>query len=66
MISTVYLFFLFAVMDGIKVNLISKRNGHHGPTYDEFIDLKGEKLLICIGGFIPEYKNAHLRNSAHV
>ena len=59
-------------MDGIKANLISKleRNVHHGPTHDEkedeFIDLKGEKLLMCFGGFIPEYNNAHLRKSAHV
>lgn len=68
-----WVFFFFAVVGRTNGNLLSlkfERNDHHGPTHDEkkdtFLDLKGEKLLMCIAGFIHVYTNAHLRKSAHV
>lgn len=65
-------FYFFAVVgrtNGNPISLRFERSCHHGPTHDDkkdFLDLKGEKLLMCIAGFIHEYTNSHLRKSAHV
>ena len=54
-------FYFFAVVgrtNGNPISLRFERSCHHGPTHDdkkEFLDLKGEKLLMCIAGFIHEY-----------